>query len=180
MSHSYSKKSDGKRYRYYVCNNASKTGWKNCPHPSLPAAEIEGFILDEIRAIGLDDSLIEEVVLHTEQSIRNEIKAQKQQLSLLRKELAQADEATMAITLESIANAEKRLTALKKNNLCAQDVRDACRRFDPLWDVLSSEDQSRMLNTLLESVEFDSTTESININFAPGGVRKLSKQEVNR
>ncbi|AQQ09830.1 DNA-invertase hin [Sedimentisphaera cyanobacteriorum] len=40
MSHSYSKKADGRRYRYYICNNATKTGWKNCPHPSLPAAEM--------------------------------------------------------------------------------------------------------------------------------------------
>jgi site-specific DNA recombinase len=197
MSHSYSKKADGRRYRYYICNNATKTGWKNCPHPSLPAAEIESFILDEIRTIGLDDSLIEDIVNKSEQSIRYETKAHKKQLKLLRKELAvhkEQLEALMAvpkpdsvatdkmreqiaITQQSIAFAQKRLETMEKSNFSAKDIREACRKFDPLWDTLSNKEQWRMLKTLLESVEFDAATESVNINFAPGGVKKLTGQQ---
>lgn len=41
----------GKRYRYYVCSGAQKRGWSTCPAPSIPAAEIERFVVDEIRAM---------------------------------------------------------------------------------------------------------------------------------
>jgi hypothetical protein len=40
MTPSVSKK-PGRVYRYYVCGNATKTGWENCPCPSLPARDIE-------------------------------------------------------------------------------------------------------------------------------------------
>ena len=33
-----------KRYRYYVCSNAQKRGWKTCPTKSIPAPEIERFV----------------------------------------------------------------------------------------------------------------------------------------
>ncbi len=196
MSHSFSKKADGRRYRYYVCNNATKTGWKSCPHPSLPAGEIENFILDEIRSIGLDEKLIEAVVRKADMSIQHESKAHKKQLKLLLKELSEqqkqlsgimavpkpdiieADKMREKITIteRNIAFARQRLETIEKSNFSARDVRDACRKFDPLWDTLSNKDQWRMLKTLLESVEFDSATESVNINFAPGGVKKITKE----
>ncbi len=196
MSHSFSKKADGRRYRYYVCSNAAKTGWKNCPHPSLPAGEIESFILDEIRSIGFDERLIEEVVRKTEQSIHHETQAHKKQLKLLHKELSEQQKQLsgimavpkpditavdkmreqIAITERSIAFALQRLATIENLSFSANDVRDACRKFDPLWDTLSNKEQWRMLKTLLESVEFDSAAQSVNINFAPGGVKKMTKQ----
>ncbi len=53
MSHSYSKKGS-KLYRYYVCHKAQKQGWASCPSPSLPAGEIEDFVVDQIRIVGQD------------------------------------------------------------------------------------------------------------------------------
>ena len=57
-----------------------------------------------------------------------------------------------------------------------QDIRTACRKFDPLWDTLSNHEQWRMLSLLLERVEFDAETETINITFAPGGIKNLNRQ----
>ena len=194
MSHSYTMKDGVRRYRYYICNSASKNGWKSCSHPSLPAAEIEKFILDEILTIGLDDKLIEEIVQKTRQSIHHKTRAHKKQLKLLRKQLAAQEEqlqtmmavpvpdpeATngmreqITISLRDIDNARKRLETMESANFSASEVRDACRRFEPLWDTLSNKEQWRMLKTLLESVEFDAASESVNINFAPDGVRRLT------
>jgi site-specific DNA recombinase len=50
MVHSFSSHG-AKRYRYYVCSGAQRRGWSSCPAPSVPAAEIERFVIDEIRAI---------------------------------------------------------------------------------------------------------------------------------
>ncbi len=56
MSHTYSKKGS-KLYRYYVCHKAQKQGWDSCPSPSLPAAEIEDFVIEQIRRVGQDRAL---------------------------------------------------------------------------------------------------------------------------
>jgi len=37
-----------KRYRYYTCTAAQKKGWHTCPSKSVPAPELERFILDRI------------------------------------------------------------------------------------------------------------------------------------
>src|SRR5690606_16966588 len=62
MNHSYTTKGN-RRYRYYVCHRAQKRGWQVCPSPSLPAGEIERFVIDEIRAVGRDPRVIEETLV---------------------------------------------------------------------------------------------------------------------
>jgi site-specific DNA recombinase len=48
------------RYRYYVCLHAQKQGWSACPSQSVPAAEIERFVIDQIRGLGRDTALLAE------------------------------------------------------------------------------------------------------------------------
>ena len=47
----------GKRYRYYTCTAAQKNGWHTCPSKSIPAGEIEQFVVEQIRCIGHDPVL---------------------------------------------------------------------------------------------------------------------------
>ncbi len=197
MSHSYSKKKNAKKsYRYYVCQNAISRGWANCPHPSLPAHEIEQFVINEIRTIGLNESMIDEIVAHSRESIEDEVREHKKRLKLLQKELVgynaqlkpmlnmpYPDETRIASIREKIAIIERdittvttRLDSLQSDTLTAEDIRTACRKFDPLWDTLSNYEQWRMLSLLLERVEFDAETESIDITFAPGGIKTLNYQ----
>ena len=57
MSHSYTRRRT-RRYRYYVCTAAQNQGWQACPSPSVPAAELERFVVDEVRTIARDRSLV--------------------------------------------------------------------------------------------------------------------------
>jgi site-specific DNA recombinase len=61
MSHTYTSKGN-RRYRYYVCGTAQQRGWSECPSPSVPAGEIERFVVDEIKCIGGDPAVISETV----------------------------------------------------------------------------------------------------------------------
>ena len=61
MSHHYTSKRK-RRYRYYVCLAAQKKGWSTCPYPSLPAGELERFVVDRIRETLRDPKLLAEVV----------------------------------------------------------------------------------------------------------------------
>ncbi|NUN53378.1 MAG: recombinase family protein, partial [Planctomycetaceae bacterium] len=57
MIHSYTVR-EGKHYRYYVCLKAQKRGWSSCPTKAVPAAEVERFVVDRIRAIGTDPAVV--------------------------------------------------------------------------------------------------------------------------
>lgn len=47
MTPTYATKNGGVRYRYYVCCNAQKRGWDNCPSKSVPAGEIERLLIEQ-------------------------------------------------------------------------------------------------------------------------------------
>jgi site-specific DNA recombinase len=57
MVHAWTPKGN-KRYRYYVCGSAQNRGWDTCPAPSIPAAEIERFVVERSRAIGKDSDVL--------------------------------------------------------------------------------------------------------------------------
>jgi site-specific DNA recombinase len=61
MSPSHSTQ-EGRRYRYYVCQNAQKRGWHECLAPSLPAGEVERFVVEQIKCIGRDSALVAETM----------------------------------------------------------------------------------------------------------------------
>jgi site-specific DNA recombinase len=58
MTPSFAAKNKTRRYRYYVCCAAQRRGWRTCPSKSLPAVEIERFVLEQIQALGNDHSLL--------------------------------------------------------------------------------------------------------------------------
>ncbi len=51
-----------KRYRYYVCCSAQKRGWNTCPSKAIPAGQIEDFVVGQLKCIGRDRALLEEVL----------------------------------------------------------------------------------------------------------------------
>lgn len=57
--HAYSAKGQ-KRFRYYACMYAQKRGWHTCPSKSVPAAEMEKYVIDQIRAVGLGRAILAE------------------------------------------------------------------------------------------------------------------------
>jgi hypothetical protein len=58
MTPSFAAKNKTRRYRYYVCCAAQRRGWRTCPSKSLPAVEIERFVLEQIHALGNDRNLL--------------------------------------------------------------------------------------------------------------------------
>ncbi len=64
MVHHFATKGTGKskrRYRYYVCLRAQKEGWATCPGPSLPATDLEKFVLEQIRSVVTHDAAVNTV-----------------------------------------------------------------------------------------------------------------------
>jgi site-specific DNA recombinase len=62
MTPTHTTKGGKKRYRYYVCSGAQKRGWDTCPSKSIPAEGIERFVVDQVKCIGMDPSLLGESI----------------------------------------------------------------------------------------------------------------------
>ena len=58
MVPTYTKKR-GRLFRYYVCRRTREEGWGACPTKSVPATQIEGLVVEQIRAIGRDPEVFE-------------------------------------------------------------------------------------------------------------------------
>ncbi|MCL4195724.1 MAG: recombinase family protein [Thermoguttaceae bacterium] len=72
MRHTFTAKAQ-RRYRYYVCAQAQQRGWQTCPAPSIPAGEIEQFVVEQIKCIGRDSALVQETAAaarrHVEEAV---------------------------------------------------------------------------------------------------------------
>jgi len=71
-------------YRYYTCIRAIKRGRASCKHPSLPAAEIESAVIQQIRCIAGDDGLRDEIVRQAAEAVclqTAEFETQRHQLT---------------------------------------------------------------------------------------------------
>ena len=62
MTPAHTTRNGTKRYRYYVCCSAQKRGWQTCPSKSIPAAQIEQFVVEQIRGLGKEPALLAEVL----------------------------------------------------------------------------------------------------------------------
>jgi site-specific DNA recombinase len=43
-----------RRYRFYTCVQAQKRGWDRCPSKSIPAGQMEAFVLEQIQGLARD------------------------------------------------------------------------------------------------------------------------------
>lgn len=90
MSHTYTQR--GKtRYCYYVCLHAQKRGWSTCPSKSLPAAEIERFVVDHIRGVGRDPRVVAKTVAEVRRQIEGAIAELDGQEKRLTQEISKCD-----------------------------------------------------------------------------------------
>ncbi|MBI3865342.1 MAG: recombinase family protein [Planctomycetia bacterium] len=200
MTHTHSTKGDSRRYRYYVCLTAQKRGWNACPSQSVPAAEIEQFVIDQIRCIGRDPGLIAETLAQARAQAEGQIDELEKEGDGLDRDLerhhaeirglvsqpgcgSERTTVRLADLQERIRLAERRSTEVENEvaGLRAQlvdeaDVAQALAAFDPVWNELSLREQSRLLHLLIEQVDYDGRTGDISITFHPTGIKTLADE----
>lgn len=197
MIHSHSKKGN-KRYRYYVCTNAQKTGWTNCPSKSIPAPEIEAFVTDQIKAVVADPRAVAATVAEARRQIEESIRALEAERRATQRDVSQAGceirelvaspetphtTPRLADLQERIQSGERRLTEIRvetdrlQNELVTEEeVADALREFDPIWEQLSPKEQARVLELLIERVDYDGEEGTVSVTFRPTGFRELAEE----
>ena len=191
---------NGKRYRYYTCTQAIKSGRKACPSGSLPAAEIERVVVEEIVCIAKDEALRQEVFRQGRAQIDGELAKLNIERRQLERELARqqteirnlaVDGTTSRIVTARIAElhnhvarGETRLTEVKNQitakegeQLGQNDVDLAFANFDKMWDTLSPREQAQLLVLLVARVEFEACESTIEVSFHPSAILALAQRQ---
>jgi len=186
-----------KRYRYYTCTKAIKSGYKTCPTKSLPAGEIEAAVVDQIRCIAHDSGLRDEVLRQARSASDDKLaELATQQLQLERQlgrdhaeikrltvthDPSSATTARMADLHERIARSEldlgrikNRVAEVQRQRIDESDVAAAFADFDNVWNALSSREQAQVLALLVARVEFDPADDTIAISFHPSAIKTLA------
>lgn len=200
MSPTHTTKNGNKRYRYYVCCHAQKRGWHNCPSPSIPATEIERFVVDQIRSIGRDSDLIRETASQVHEQANSQLVVLEAEQASLERELARwaseirdvvaqvgpGDEDSPAVDRladlqERTRTAERRATEIREQirvisgrTIDQSEIAAAMASFDPVWDALTPREQTRVIELLVERVDYDGERGKVAVTFHPDGIRNFS------
>ncbi len=191
MTHSYTKKTQNKVYRYYICSNATKTGWKNCPHPSVSAEELESLVVSELERISDDTKLADDVIesyfaineAELDTLIKNEAFA-KRSLENLRRKISENENASNITELrrketdtESVAKDIRAEIKRLRNRLETSMVklRNIFADFRKVWSNLNFKEQYELTDLLIERIVFDGTNGEVFINFRETGIKTFKE-----
>lgn len=79
---------------------------------------------------------------------------------------------------EQIRAGEQRLTAIREEAVrikarvfTQDDVADALREFDQVWESLNTREKCRVLQLLIERVDYDGAAGTIAVTFCPNGIK---------
>jgi site-specific DNA recombinase len=185
-----------RRYRYYVCSGAQKLGWHTCPSKSVPAGEMERFIIDQIRSLGTDPEIVENVIEQIGDVATQELAGLRDQERIAEREIRQCKTEMQQLSTNSpdqtqrLAAAQERMrTATEQLSAIRQQIQDhdievperavvqlALQEFDPVWNALSPREQERVLKLLVQRVDYNGETGQIDITFAPDGFEIFLEQ----
>ncbi|MFM2094087.1 MAG: DNA-invertase hin [Planctomycetota bacterium] len=195
MSHSFTARGP-RQYRYYVCQRAQTHGWDACPAPSIPAGEIERFVIDEIKCVGRDPQVIRETLVQAQREAEEQIDRLKSERAVLVRRLRDfhaeigrlAAECTpgdrrLTDAQDRIRDAEQRVTQiddelakLATDLVDESDVVTALADFDALWVSLSPREQARVVELLVDQVAYDGQAGRVAITFRPSGIKTLAAE----
>jgi site-specific DNA recombinase len=187
-------------YRYYTCLTAQKEGYDRCPTKSVPAQEMERFIVEKLRGMGANQepgmAALERVKAITSERMglldaeRGMIRQQLRALNEAARGLVQAlsggtTSNTVAARLseaeEQIRQLERRSTAiecergtLEETQVDPDDLFYALNLFDPVWEMLTTTEQCRIIQLVLEQASYNGKTGQLELRFSPAGIKALA------
>jgi site-specific DNA recombinase len=198
MTH-HSTQKGGRRYSYYVCIRQQKEGAKACPKSRAPAGKLEAFVIEQIRSIGRDPSVLAATLAadrEDREARRPEFEAEVRRLGhergridTERKNVVEAIEkggtslvgrlteldGQLADVAQRQQEARAQLLALDRGAVDPECLRSALQTLEPIWNELVPRERARVLALLLEGIEFDPISGDVEITFRRDGPRPLGE-----
>lgn len=204
MFHTYSAKGNYK-YRYYVCMNAQKRGYSNCPTRSVNAQAIEDAVIDGLRKIACDSKAQEQSIKSLRESLQEEIEHLKEEQKITGNEVQDLS-ARIKDLKESLEHqkGDQNLSVIEVNNLkgkllnderlmsemrikkiqieeelvTREEFMEALSITSPIWDTLFPQEKRRILKLLLREVDYDGRDGTLGLTLNGKGI-KLLNSEIN-
>jgi site-specific DNA recombinase len=203
MSPSHSTKGGNKRYRYYLCNRAQKSGWDACPSKSIPAGEIERFVVEHIKELLQNPAVVQETIAQVCAQQQEQLSALEAEQRGLERDLAHwtrelhnvasavsgGPHATARLadlqeriggTGRRLAEVQTHIAAINSAHMDADSVTAAMVKFQPVWEALTQREQTRVVELLVERVTYDGASGKVAITFRSEALPLLAQQLQNR
>lgn len=183
-----------KNYRYYTCGRASKSGYNNCPVRSVPAGDIEGAVIQQLRAIFKSPEMIAQTYQASREHEAEELECLRTERTQLESRLIELKQ-TAARLMDSGTSDRETTDEIRRTNdefidtqrrfrdvddqiqgmqarlVSERDVAESLRRLDPIWDELFPLEQSRIVQLLVERVTIN--IDGMNIRIRGNGLHSL-------
>ncbi|MFB3894366.1 MAG: recombinase family protein [Phycisphaerae bacterium] len=183
-------------HRYYRCTHAIKNGRERCSSGTIPAGEIERVVVQEVRGLAKDDTLLAQVLADAHAAIDAEMTAVRQERDeLVRDRKRYHDElhrlvkggtttgdatariadlhARLLETDQRLPVVESRIVELECQTVSEAEARAVFADFDGLWQSLIPREQARLLKLLISTVEYDGDAGTVSVTFRSTSIRSL-------
>lgn len=196
MAHTFCKGKARNTHRYYRCINAIKNGRDACSAGLLPATEIERVVVDEVRGLAQDETMLKQVLADAEAAVEADLSAVRRERDELRQSIAHGHKELQRLVATGKATAnvtghiadlhsrlaadeqrlpelDSRIAALEKQIVTPDEARAVFADFDGLWQSLIPREQARLLKLLISTVEYDGDASTVSVTFRPTSIRAL-------
>lgn len=162
----------------------------------LPAAEIEDFVIDQIRRVGKDPGVVRDTLAQSRVQTQTTVEQLKKEKNALerailgyyeRLNLAIADganESAFADIQDQIREKEQRvsevvdeMTSVSSLLIDESDVRDALGRFKEVWTALSPAEKAKAIHQIVDSIQYDGHSKELSISYHPIGIRTFNQEQ---
>lgn len=163
-----------RQYRYYVCHNAQRTRYENCPVRSVAAGIIEDLVKDRLRIVFQAPEVMERTLAAVQRVTaekRTTLEAERQPLEeelvgvracerrllqslteedgpFVRGELRRLEDRSAELQIR-IAAVDEKLDKVRALPLTAADLKKELRTLDNIWDNLFPAEQQRLVRLIL-------------------------------
>lgn len=194
----------GKTYRYYGCTEVNRRGREQCPVKAAPAAELEKFIVARIQELGADSAVLRESLEEAaadRQKEKPQLEQEQRQLqvefqncTLESRRLIAALATVQGTEVRSIterlgeidaraSEIERRLTEiqdalahLERTSIDPEQAAQAMAQFTPLWEALTTTERARLVQLLIERIDYDGVGDEVSITFRPNGLAAFTRE----
>ena len=194
MAHTYTQKAENKLYRYYVCINAHQRGYDRCQTRSVSAPQIERAVIDQIRGIAANPSVIAEVLRQLDEQTSTQREALEREKRVMERELSRLTgeipnllrvggqhltdrmaelQERIAVLKEQLRVVHEQLAEKSDQSADPAGVVQALREFDGLWEQMKPREQEKFVKTLVEQVSYDGRTGKVTVGFRSGVIQQM-------
>ena len=192
MIHATTKKGENRIYRYYVCGHAMKNGWDKCRSPSIPAQQVEIFVLNQIQSMGKDRGLVKHTHTTLIKLASDRRTIAQERLDGLQKSIAQFQTQLGETQLREskefhqsqiqnyeseVKSIESEIKTLKSLKLSEKKIAGLLSEFTPVWEATSPINRVRLMKQVIDRIDFAGSDQKLHIHLNPSGIQTLIHNE---